>query len=982
MPLTLLVGPAHAGKVALLLERYLAALPQEPVLIVPTAPDVERVERDLLRRAGVLLGGSIGTFDDLFRQIAAGDPAYRAPIGELQRSLAVRRAVERVKLDGLASSARFGGFADALAAALAELENGLVDAHEAPGELAALHEAYRAELAALGRWDPALLRRHAAERVAGDLAAWAGQPVFAYGFEDLTAAEWALLEALAGRAEVTVSLPYEPGRAVFASLERTAGDLGRLAGPGRVVELPPRSAEWARPALAHLERSLFCDGVDAAGAPPIDGAIRFLEGAGSRATLELVAAELLALIRGGLAPERIAVICPNVERWRAPLETAFGSLGVPFAVEGSVPFRQTALGQALLAALRFAWGPAPTRGDLYAFLRSPYSGLQRSHVDYVEGRLRGRAIRRPELVEEETRKLRSAELPLIPALRAAGDPVAALREAGRALLQAAHGLEAPPTTELSRADLRAHESLAGALDELDEWRRLGGVLSRDEVVAAVERAAVRLARPLEAGRVHVLDLLRARTRSYEVVVVLGLEEGSLPRRETVTPFLDDDARRALDDRRRSARLARPDSVARDRYLFYTACTRAAQQLLLVREAVSDDGGTLQPSPFWDEVRSLFAEQEIAGATLRRSLSALTWPLEQAPTDRERIRAAASLTSSAPAAVAALGQQVEGWDRRLARAGAAFSRPTVLTDRAVLAELAARTTFAVTELEYYADCPSIWFFNRVISPRKIDAEADAMLRGSVAHTTLHRFFAGLPRAVGVDRPDEASLAACLAFLRECLETALTGGVRLDLTELERRELEHTLRRDLEEYVKKEAGSPSPLVPRRFEVGFGSERSAPELQRGLDLGDGVFVSGKVDRIDIDPWSARGMVVDYKSGKTVQSAAEIERQERLQVPLYMLVLRDLVGVEPLGGVYQALAGERAARGLLRQESAEDGVPGFQKSDYLGEEAFWAQVELAAGRARSSAAHIRLGEVATTPRGGACPTWCELGPMCRVRR
>ena len=39
--------------------------------------------------------------------------------------------------------------------------------------------------------------------------------MFAYGFEDLTGAEWALIQALAGRAEVTVSIPYEPGRAVF-----------------------------------------------------------------------------------------------------------------------------------------------------------------------------------------------------------------------------------------------------------------------------------------------------------------------------------------------------------------------------------------------------------------------------------------------------------------------------------------------------------------------------------------------------------------------------------------------------------------------------------------------------------------------------------------------------------------------------------------------------------------------------------------------
>ena len=37
MALTLLAGPANAGKVALLLERYLADLDREPILIVPSS---------------------------------------------------------------------------------------------------------------------------------------------------------------------------------------------------------------------------------------------------------------------------------------------------------------------------------------------------------------------------------------------------------------------------------------------------------------------------------------------------------------------------------------------------------------------------------------------------------------------------------------------------------------------------------------------------------------------------------------------------------------------------------------------------------------------------------------------------------------------------------------------------------------------------------------------------------------------------------
>jgi ATP-dependent helicase/DNAse subunit B len=299
---------------------------------------------------------------------------------------------------------------------------------------------------------------------------------------------------------------------------------------------------------------------------------------------------------------------------------------------------------------------------------------------------------------------------------------------------------------------------------------------------------------------------------------------------------------------------------------------------------------------------------------------------------------------------------------------------------VVAALAGRTTFNVTELEAFASCSSIWFVERVISPRSIDAEVDAKLRGSIAHTTLHRFFAGLPKEVGTERVEAARLDDTLRFLRRCFDEAIEG-VRQELTDLERRELRGQLWRDLERFVRDEAEAEAPLVPRRFEVSFGTERSPAELQRGLDLG-GFALSGKIDRIDVDPFSARGIVWDYKSGKTAFSAAKIDSELRLQIPLYMLVLRDLVGIEPLGGLYRALAGERDARGLLREEARDD-LPGFVSTDYLDEDEFWRQVETGKERATSLVERIRAGDVEHDPKGGfPCPPWCELWSMCRVRR
>jgi ATP-dependent helicase/nuclease subunit B len=970
VPLTLLAGPANAGKVALLLERFAADIARDPVLIVPNRPEALRVGRDLVADGTTVVGGWVATFDDLFATIAYGNGDHRRVLTDAQRALLLRRLARE--------TSRFAGYADTLGATIAELEAGLVEPEDLDGELAELLRAYRAELERLERWDRDRQRRYAADRVATELEAWNGRPVYAYGFGDLTGAQWALIEALSGRTDVTVSLPYEPGRLAFTALERTAATLSRHAA-GRVEELPPASDQYARPALAHVERRLFAEGADAT-PQPIEGAVRFLEGAGARGALELVGEEVLELLREGTDPAAIAVIAPSLERWRAPLETVFSGLGVPYAIEGRLRLGQTPFGSALLSLLRFAWLGGGRQG-LYAFMRSPYSGLRRDHVDFLEGRLRGRAIHTPDRVEQETLKLRGQPLPFLEAVRSGGSSHEAVGSAARSMLSAAYGLGGPPVSETAQVDLRAFEATLRAVEELEAWHALAGRVDAEDIVYVLERAYLGAGSAQQAGRIAVLDMLRARTRHHDVVFVLGLEEGRLPRRSAPATLLDDDARREVEARSRRARVMRPDPVAADRYLFYTACTRARRRLYLVREAVTDDGSPREPSPFWNDVRSLFASEEVARWTKRRAISEATWPVERAPTERERLRSTAALASAEPESTKALAR-ANGWERRLDRALAAFSRPTRVTAPVVKRQLEARGTFGVTELELFADCSSMWFVERVIDPRPIDARVDARLRGQVAHQALFRLFSGLPKRIGVDYVDADRLDDTLEFLGECVREAVAGQTsRLELTDVERLELEQSLLRDLGEFVRGEAHSQVPLVPRRFEVSFGSERSAPELKAGLDLG-GFAVSGKIDRVDLDPHSARGIVQDYKSGKSAHSAAKIDSELRLQIPLYMLVLRDLLGVEPVGGLYRALAGERSARGVLRAGVRDDLLPGFSSRDYLDDDAFWALVDQAAARAREFVGRIRQGDVLHDPKGGSCPAWCERGPICRVRR
>ena len=961
MGLSLVVGPAHAGKVATLLDRFVAAIDRDPFLIVPNRSDVERVERELVRREGGLLAGTIGTFDTLFEALARGDGRGRRLVGEAERAVVVRRVVDAGPDE---PGARFPGYADALGRTLAELDGALLDADDVDEPLATFLRAYRAELDRLEAWDRGMLRRRGIERLTGELRSWGDNPVLAHGFEDLTGVEWRLLEALSARTDVHVSLPYEPGRAVYASLARTARDLAALAGDD-IVELPPRVGEYLPAALAHVERELFAPTAERA---PLDGAIRFLEGAGTRGTLELVAEEALAAIRGGVAPDELAVVSPSLDAVRVPLETAFAAVGVPVAFEGRTSLRATPFGHSLLSLLRFAW-LGGERPELYAHLRSPYSGIQRREVDWIEGKLRGRGVARGDRAVEVTAELRSGR-PLLLLDRASADepPVEAVRAVSAAMLRNAHGVVAPPVGGRSRSDLAAQDAVSRTLDELDGLVRAGWEIGRRDVLAALDRASVPGERAGAPGRVAVIDLLRARTRRFDTVFVLGLEQGTLPRRARVEPFLDEDARRTLEESR-AARLERPDPASRDRYLFATACTRPRRRLVLVRQAVGDEGGPREPSPFWEAVRELFDEDDVRHHTLRRPLSALTRDIETAPTERERLRALARAAATEPAEAAALAAQ-NGWDRRLRRATGAFDRSTRLTHERALQLVGSRDAYSVSDLERMASCSSAWFVERYLRPGTIDREVDRMLRGSILHSALQRFYQQLPSAIpGADRVTPENLEQAIGLMRQCVAQAVETGLRIDAGDLARRELEQGLQRDLEQLVRDEAASKSPFVPRELEVSF----------RTFELEPGVVVSGKIDRIDRDPMGALGIVVDYKSG-AASSAADIREKDLLQLPLYMLVLRDQLGLEPVGGVYMPVGGGRRPRGMLR--AGAEAIPGYSARDYLEPDEFAEAIDTARSTAVGLVERIREGDVRHDPKGGECPHWCDLWRMCRKER
>src|SRR5918997_5978935 len=93
MALTLVLGPANSGKIARMLDGFLDAAKagHDPFLIVPNRPDVDAAEHDLLRRRPLVAGASIGTFDDLFRDVLGRTRESRPVLSDLQRRVVLRQ---------------------------------------------------------------------------------------------------------------------------------------------------------------------------------------------------------------------------------------------------------------------------------------------------------------------------------------------------------------------------------------------------------------------------------------------------------------------------------------------------------------------------------------------------------------------------------------------------------------------------------------------------------------------------------------------------------------------------------------------------------------------------------------------------------------------------------------------------------------------------------------------------------------------------
>jgi ATP-dependent helicase/DNAse subunit B len=956
VPLTLVTGPANAAKAGEVLGGLRARVDEEPILVVPAFQDVEHSQRELAER-GAVFGARVLRFRWLFETIAER-VGYRQPVAsDLQRQLVLEEVVHDAPLTVLAESARQPGFARAALRFVAELERSMVEparfaralrqwAGDGPRrgyaeDVAAVYLRYHEGLAAGGLADAELFAWRALDALRRDPRRWGRTPVFVYGFDDFTQLELDALETLARRceADVTVSLPFEPGRHAFKAVAETYGRLESQA--DRHLALEPLSDHYAkgsRDALHRLERGLF---EAEPGRLTAGDAVVIHSAGGERAEIELAGAEVLRLLRDGTPPGQVAVVFRQPGRYASLVEQVFGAYGIPYSIERSVPLSHTGLGRALLALIRCAVLDGSAE-DLAAWLRTPGKLDTPGLADRLQADVRREGIETAAAARTlwEERRWPLDELDR---LRDATPLTAFLDELDRQL----GGLFAAPWRRraalLSGAELDHPRAYNAAHEALRELRAgTGTMLDHRRVHDLLADLSVRVGEDPQPDRVQVASPGAVRARRFQAVLLCGLQEDEFPRGASPEPFLPDADRREIAKASGLLLPLREDHLDRERYLFYVCASRAEQLLVLSSRYCDEEGDPEAQSFFLDDVRQLLDGLEVR----TRSLSDVTWEPAEAPTAAEYERAVATLAPRAEPPA-----------------------PEPLTAELVLAELEARQAISAGALERFADCPVKWLVEDLLKPDALEPDAEQMVRGSYAHSVLQSTYTRLREETGERRVTPANLAVAEGIALEELR-ARRSEFKLSPKQTRVRAAVRRLEFDVLRYLRHEAARDGSFEPEHLELEFGP----------LAI-DGVNVRGRIDRVDVHDGHA--LVRDYKSGKSVDSykAASWEDKNRFQAALYMLAVEQVLELRPAGGVYDPLGGDdRRARGLLASELAPELGSDFVPNDLLAPDAFEARLIWARERIADTAERMRRGRLCAKPDSCAWNGGCAYPSICRT--
>ena len=550
--------------------------------------------------------------------------------------------------------------------------------------------------------------------------------------------------------------------------------------------------------------------------------------------------------------------------------------------------------------------------------------------------------------------------------------------------------------------------------ELERWAKTESVGRRPRervarAVAAITASACRGRSPRGTG-VLLIPADRAAGLDCDYLFLTNLGEGSWPNLNGPVSLLDDPERERL--RRLGFKLPDPNGrLGAEQLLFLELVCGPRRGTVLSYAAVDDHGQRLLPSSLLRELLALFPAGAIPTTHRRMPLDGYfaDEPLSDAELrvqharrlanpERERRGEGTDPVAHAPGSP----DLRDNLARAALLARSRFESPDFgpydgeLRHPVVTAALAERfgpaKVFSPTALEAYVSCPFRFWLEHVLRLDPLEDPAERVehtRRGAAFHRALARFHRWVQEHITLgsgELPEGVSehLLKQIGGATEEYASRAPSAAGRELWRLEGQRLMRSAARYRDHWHGfrkpwgEKAATPTPFA---FEADFGvaGENAADPLVITVG-GVEVRVGGRIDRIDTAELDGETgfWVIDYKTGRaTNYSAAQVEKFEKLQLPLYALAVERVLfkgrPARPLGVAYW-LVTDTGPKPML-PSGKKNALSWF--ADATKWERFRAQLE---GWVATLAGRIRGGDFPLAPRSEHCTDTCGFGPVCRI--
>ena len=1007
--LILLTGSAGSGKtrfclneLAQVLNDSKSRLSSDVLYILPNAEHRERVT-DLLLRQSIpgFFGNVISTFDEILDSLLRfGEIEFAS---DITRQLILKEICNASELSYFREAAKTRGFVELILGTISELKESLIGTNdfekittqlktqfphfsEKYDDISLIYSKYEKRLSELqlrDRHDALFLLEEKLKSGTFNVNRFQFKQVWIDGFFDFSNLQLSFIRLLAAHSDqITITLTYEPNskrKHLFLIASETRNTILKIG--FRDQALPKKTYRFQNEILNHVEENVFSDGsikIDSG-----NSAVTILDATGIAGELEMIAREIKRIASiSKINFSDIALLFRNVNPYAGALRSVFAHYGIPIEVHEREELRFNPLAKAFASLIKIlvnGWA----REDVFNFLKSGYIKLDREFVWEFE-----RAALREGILNGRDHWLKRFPVAPFTALNEIDQKLSAasgaleianiLRQSIKSL-----GLSNLDTklTDENQKDFAALKRLDGLFLEICRKHKDESVNFKwfSEILLRLIDIDLFAFHSRDKNKVQIYNVSLARQKEYRIVFIPGLLEKNFPIQIKEDPILSDSERQAANQSETIFRERLPRQSL-EKFFFYLAVTRASEKLYLSYPRFDLEGKEALPSFYVEEVRKLFSneipcQQESIGDLFPKPEQIVTEKDAAAHTihylwHRDERK---SLYEREASAIYYNQFRSADWFQRMSKSLLSPAESGLKDARIKEILVNQNQIMTASRLETYAQCSYRFFADYELQLQEEEDQIDSKVVGTIMHDVLQYLHEWL-KAAGKISIEEIK-AKCRELLQNAFEkNPLTGdyGYRIAI---QKGRIEDMLLRVIDLEIAKGKLPMEKLVPQYFEYEFGSNNDFLVIEKD---GRSVQIRGKIDRIDTDLSKTYGLVIDYKTGKKFKSRALIDGTQ-LQLPIYILAMKQKLGLKPLGGHLYSLS-QTVSSGFHHKNYLQELEIRKNAKTLWGSEDWDQLFDQIETRILNHTEEIRSGKIEVRPR--ECADFCPYSSVCRIEK